>query len=484
MAETWLLIHTAIAIGGTVAIIAWARIPPLLGLFVGAAYLGIATGLGFAGTMTTIALGFGELMTEIGLLIVFGVVMGSLLTSTRALQRLIELLLSATKAGRIPYVFAISLTTVFTSIYSDVLLVLTAPLARRIGARLGPRGVAVMGGALTAGIEVGLVFVVPGVGAVAVAGLLGVPFGQMLVYGLLIGLPTAFLTVFIFNWLVKKTLRWNPATDELGQDPADSQQGGAADEAHEGAASSDRSEAEPTTGSRRSRPAENSSERVATEVQGAKPLPLLLSLSPVLLTLVLIAFGAIVDATGAEMGVVGELGDPVFAMFVGAATSYLLGRKSLPSQQLNGALSTALTSAGPILVLTGISGSLAKVISESGLDTILAGYFSAGLLPPLILTWLIAALLHVAMGSISTAAITAAGILAPIAGNLDMPTVLIALAAGSGALFVPHVSSNFFWMFQSLFGFSTRGTFKTHSLAMTLSSVISLPLILLLSVFV
>jgi GntP family gluconate:H+ symporter len=43
---------------------------------------------------------------------------------------------------------------------------------------------------------------------------------------------------------------------------------------------------------------------------------------------------------------------------------------------------------------------------------------------------------------------------------------------------VPHVSSNFFWMFQSLLGFSTRGTFKTHSVAMTLSSVISLPIIL------
>nr|WP_275451219.1 hypothetical protein [Arthrobacter sp. H14] len=100
------------------------------------------------------------------------------------------------------------------------------------------------------------------------------------------------------------------------------------------------------------------------------------------------------------------------------------------------------------------------------------------------MTWLVAAILHVALGSISAAAITAAGILAPIAANLDMPTVLIALAAGSGALFIPHVSSNFFWMFQSMLGLSTRGTFKTHSVAMSLSSVISLPLILLLGVFV
>ncbi|WP_410661750.1 hypothetical protein [Amycolatopsis sp. lyj-112] len=47
-------------------------------------------------------------------------------------------------------------------------------------------------------------------------------------------------------------------------------------------------------------------------------------------------------------------------------------------------------------------------------------------------------------------------------------------------LFLPHVSSNFFWMFQSLLGLSTRGTFKTHTVAMTLASVISLPIVLLL----
>ncbi|WP_216699259.1 GntP family permease, partial [Arthrobacter sp. H14] len=218
MAESWLLIHTAIAILGTVVMIAWARVPPLLALFIGTAYLGLATGMGMEGTMTAVTDGFGSLMAEIGLLITFGVMMGSMLTSTHALQRLIEALFKVAKPGQIPYVFAVSLTTLFTSIYSDVLLVLTAPLAKRIGPRIGPKGLAIMGGALTAGIEVGLVFVVPGVGALAVAGLLGVPLGQMLIFGLLIGLPTSILTVAIFNLMARRMLRWNPATDELGEE--------------------------------------------------------------------------------------------------------------------------------------------------------------------------------------------------------------------------------------------------------------------------
>ena len=96
-----------------------------------------------------------------------------------------------------------------------MVLVLTAPMAKRIAPQLGPRGIALMGGALTAGIEVGLVFVVPGVAALAVAGLLGVPLGQMFIWGIVIGLPTAVLTTFLFNLLAKRALRWAPDKDEL-----------------------------------------------------------------------------------------------------------------------------------------------------------------------------------------------------------------------------------------------------------------------------
>ena len=133
-------------------------------------------------------------------------------------------------------------------------------------------------------------------------------------------------------------------------------------------------------------------------------------------------------------------------------------------------------------MLSGKSGSLGFVIEGSGMAEVLGGAFRSDFLPPLLLVWIVAAILHIALGSSSVAGITAAGILAPIAGTLGVPVVLVALAAGSGALFLPHVSSNFFWMFQSLLRFSTRGTFKTRSGAMTLASVISLPSIHGLSV--
>ncbi|MFE5568110.1 GntP family permease [Amycolatopsis japonica] len=445
MSDAWLLAHTGIAIVGIVVMITWLKTPPIFGLLIGATYLGLATGLGVDGTTEALAAGFGDVMAEIGMLITFGVVIGSLLTATNTLHRVLERLLGVFGEKRVPMVFAVSLSTVFTSIYSDVVLVLTAPLARRLGGRLGPRGVALMGGALTAGIEVGLVFVVPGVAALAVAGLLRVPLGEMFLFGLAVGLPTAVLTTLVFTVLLRRALRWNPATDELKSD----------------------------TGG-----------ETAVTTTVTRQLPLSLSVSPVLLTLSLIALGALADAFRFPLGPVSLFSEPVIAMAIGAGLAHLLARRVLPPSEVNAAVGKALALAGPILVLSGLSGSVAEVIGKSGLRDVLASSFGTGFLPPLVLVWLIAAVLHIAMGSISISAITAAGILAPIAGSLGVPVVLVALAACSGALFLPHVSSNFFWMFQSLLGLSTRGTFKTHTVAMSLASVISLPIVLVLGLVV
>jgi GntP family gluconate:H+ symporter len=86
-------------------------------------------------------------------------------------------------------------------------------LARSSAPKLGANGLGVLGGALTAGILVGYVFVVPGLGTVSIAGLLDIPLATMLGYGLIIGTVTVLITVFIYSLLVRVGL-WNPEKDE------------------------------------------------------------------------------------------------------------------------------------------------------------------------------------------------------------------------------------------------------------------------------
>ncbi|UYM07734.1 GntP family permease [Solicola gregarius] len=446
--------YTLIALNATVAILAVVlliivlRVDPVISLVIGSLYLGLAAGLGFETTLTTIVDGFGGIMAEVGLLIGFGVLIGSLLFSMEALQRLVRLLLDVLGPKRLPYALSAALSTIFPSIYVDVQLVLAAPLARSAAPQLGRHGLGLMGGALTAGILVGYVFVVPGLGTVSIAGLLDVPLGTMLVYGLLIGPLTAVLTTFIYSRLLKRGF-WNPENDEAASESLLEEEALAAETADNG---------------------------------DDRKLPsLFVSLLPVLVPLLLIAFGAIADAAGFSNELIAFLGNPVLALFLGLVGAVILARVSMGVERVEQALGKGFDTTGQILLVTGVGGSLGAVIGATDLDQMLGDLFSAESGTPVVvsilLAWLIAAVLHLAIGSISVAAITAAGIIGPIVGELDVPAAVIGLAIGAGALFALHVNSNFFWMFQTLLGVSTRGTLKALTFVTSLASVVALPMI-------
>jgi gluconate:H+ symporter, GntP family len=461
-----IVLHAAIAIIAVVLLILVTRVDPVIALVIGSIYLGLTAGLGFEGTVKAVAEGFGDIMGEVGLLIGFGVLLGTLLHSLGALQQLIEKLLQAVGPRKLPYALAVVLSAVFPSIYVDVQLILAAPLARSSAVRMGRKGLPLMGGALTAGILVGYVFVVPGLGTVAIAGLLDVPLGTMLIYGFVLGPVTAVLTVLIYSRLLRRGL-WNKAKDEVD-----------AGDAHDGAA--------PVAGAAAGHrgPHGDVVAVAEREVVRAHP-PLYVSLLPIVVPLLLIAMGAITKAGGVESDVIAFLGDPVFALFVGLVGAYLLARRTLGTEQLGESMTNGFHATGQILLVTGVGGSLGAVIGKTNLDDVLAGFFSAGHGVPAVVTillaWLVAAVLHLAIGSISVAAIAAAGILAPIMGSLDVSAPVLALAIGSGALFALQVNSNFFWMFQTLLGVTTRGALKALTLVTALASVVSLVLVAALS---
>ena len=342
-----IVLHATIAILAVVLLIIVLGVDPVISLVIGSLYLGLAGGLGFEGTLTAIIEGFGAIMAEVGLLIGFGVLMGSLLFAMQALQRLVRLLLRALGARRLPYAMAAVMTSLFPSIYVDVQLVLAAPLARSAAPQLGRHGLGLMGGALTAGILVGYVFVIPGLGTISIAGLLDIPLATMLGYGLLIGPLTAVLTVFVYGLLLKRGF-WDAEKDEH--------------------ASESLLEEEAL--------AEEQAEQLGDEHGRGVP-PLLVSLLPVLVPLGLIAFGAIAEAAGFSTPLIAFVGNPVFALFLGLLGAYVLARTSLGRHHTDDALSKGLDTTGQILLVTGVGGSLGAVIEGTDLADVLGGLFSA-----------------------------------------------------------------------------------------------------------
>jgi H+/gluconate symporter-like permease len=218
---------------------------------------------------------------------------------------------------------------------------------------------------------------------------------------------------------------------------------------------------------------------------GARTLPLLVLLLPILLPLIMIAFGAFAELFDFSNSFIEFIGNANLALFVGLVGAYLIFRSTAGLERTRETMDEGFHTTGEILLITGVGGSLGAVIGETNLDESLGGLFSADVGAPVIvailLAWFIAAVLHLAIGSVSVAAITAAGIIAPILGSLDVAPVAVGLGIASGALFALHVNSNFFWMFKALLGLSTKGSLKTLTLATTVASLVSLPMVLVAS---
>lgn len=459
MQDWQVLTLTAAIILGVVLLILKGRLHPAISLVIGALTLGLTTGLGVEETTETVMRGFGDILYEVGLLISWGVLTGALLHATGAITRLVNSLLRVFGAKGVPFALALSHGTVLQSIFPDVMLVMSAPLVRRMVPFMGRNGRAKLASAMALGIEVGVVLVVPGVGALALAGVMGISLGKMLIFGLLVGVATMVITQLIMSFAFDRGF-WNPDLDEAF--PA-------------GSATDTPPETVPDD-------AGDVATKTGTEAP-LRELPLGLLFSPMLLALVLMATGAVLEIAEVSHPVMDFLATPVVALLIGLLGTFVLAWRALGIAGTEEALGNGFREAGLILILTGAGGSLAEMVSQSGLGDILGKFFSANSAVPLLTVWAIAAVLHVAVGSIVISSITAAGLLAPVAAQIGLDPVLIALAAGAGSMFLVHVTSNTFWLLQSLLGQTTRGAFKTVTIGISVASVVALGLTLLLALF-
>ena len=479
-------LHTAIAIVIAVGLIIALKVDPVISLLLASLYLGLAAGVGFVGTIEAIAAGFGEIMAEVGLLIGFGVLIGAFLHSAGAFHRLLDVFVRVIGATRLPYALSLLHSTILPAIYVDVQVVLASPVARSAAPYIERNGLPMMASALGAGIFAGYVFVIPGLAAISIAGLLGVPLGRWLLFGIVIGPVTAIVTTIIMRLLLRGRL-WKPETDE------DVDEAMAEQEAHELAVA--RAEAGAVGGEARAVGGEagaaggeaGPSPAVAHHAhmgapEAARTLPLGVLLLPILVPLLMIAFGAFAELFDFSNSFIEFLGNANLALFVGLLGAYLIFRATAGLESTRETMDEGFHTTGEILLITGVGGSLGAVIGETGLDEVLGGLFSADVGAPVLVTillaWFIAAVLHLAIGSVSVAAITAAGILAPILGSLNVAPVVVGLAIASGALFALQVNSNFFWMFKALLGLSTKGSLKTLTVATSIASLVSLPMVI------
>jgi Gnt-I system high-affinity gluconate transporter len=136
-----------------------------------------------------------------------------------------------------------------------------------------------------------------------------------------------------------------------------------------------------------------------------------------------------------------------------------------------------------ILLIIAGSGVFKQVMEESGVSLLLAENLQGLPIHPLILAWIITAIIRGCIGSATVAALTAASVLLPLIQSTHVNPNLMVLSIGAGSLMFSHVNDSGFWMFKEYLGISVKDTFKSWSVMEAIVSVVGLIGVMLLSLF-
>jgi Gnt-I system high-affinity gluconate transporter len=137
-----------------------------------------------------------------------------------------------------------------------------------------------------------------------------------------------------------------------------------------------------------------------------------------------------------------------------------------------------------ILLIIGGAGALKQVLVDSGVSKLIADRLQGLSWSPLVLGWVIAAIIRVAIGSATVAGFTAAGIIQPLLAQSSVNPNLMVLSIGAGSLLFSHVNDSGFWLFKEYFNLSIKDTLRSWSVMETLVSVIGLLGVLVLNLIV
>lgn len=136
-----------------------------------------------------------------------------------------------------------------------------------------------------------------------------------------------------------------------------------------------------------------------------------------------------------------------------------------------------------LLVIAG-AGGLKQVFIDSGISTQVADSFHSLSINPLLLGWLVAAIIRVCVGSATVAGLTTAGMIAPLIAQEHINPNLMVISVGAGSLFFSHVNDAGFWLFKEYFNITVKQTFLSWSLMETIVSVMGLAGALILNMVV
>lgn len=400
-----------------------------------------------AGIANVIGEGFSGAFTSIGIVIILGTIIGTLLEETGAALKLADMVVNLVGEKRPELAMLIMGWVVSIPVFCDSGFVILNPIRKALTKRTSASSVA-MTMCLSAGLYASHVFIPPTPGPIAAANTIGVGSDLLLVMGLglLVSIPALAGAYFYSK-------RQSANIEELVEDDN-----------------------------------LKTYEEIKAEY-GTLPGGFL-SLAPIIIPVILMALSNIFKIMKAE-GFVNDLflflGTPIIALAVGLIFGIILLNSRGKIDHLYDIVNESLKVAGPILFVTAAGGVLGKVIANSGIVGFITDnatvFQSIGIFFPFI----IAAILKTAQGSSTVAITTTAGIIAPLLPVLGLDSTvssaLVVMAIGAGAMTVSHANDSYFWVVTKFGGLRAEDGYKTQTMVTLVEGICGMLGVFILSLF-
>ncbi|HDV6080964.1 TPA: gluconate permease [Staphylococcus pseudintermedius] len=450
--EIWPLLSVAIAIIVLLILIMKLQLNTFVALVITAMVTGILLGMPFDKIVATIETGMGGTLGHIALIFGLGAMLGKLLADGGGATQIADTLIAKLGKKYVQWAMVIASFIIGIALFFEVGLVLLIPLVFTIAKRMNVSQLKI-GMPIVTALSVTHGFLPPHPGPVVIAKELGANIGEVLLYGFIVAIPVTIIAGPVF---AKIAPRLTPTAFQREGDISSL-----------GATKSFKDEELPSFG-------------LSTFTA---LLPVLLMLFATLWQLISGHEGKAHNTLESMIYFIGSAGTAMLIAVVFAVFSMGI-RRGIPTKQVMNTLTQAIYPIGMMLLIIGAGGAFKQVLIDGGVGGAIEKIFTDVNISPILLAWLVAAILRLALGSATVAAISTTGIVLPLLQTADVNLALVALAIGAGSIFCSHVNDAGFWMFKEYFGLTVKETFLTWSLIETIISVSGLVFVLFISLFV
>lgn len=419
------------------------RVNGFIALILVALSVGVLEGMPVIEVIKSIKNGVGGTLGSLALIMGFGAMLGKLLADCGGAQRIATTLIATFGDKKIQWAVTLTGFIVGFALFYEVGFVLLLPLILTIAATLGISPLYI-GIPMAAALSVTHGFLPPHPGPTAIAQIFKADMGKTLLYGTIIGIPTVILAGPILTKL--------PFIRAINH------------------------------------PVEEGLYNTKTFTEQQMP-SFRVSLFTALIPVILMSIRAISEMTLNNghwlLPYVEFFGDPVIATLISVLiaifTFGLLRGRSM--SDINTSLVDSIKIIAMMLLIIGGGGAFKQVLVDSGVKVYIEQIMHGSTVSPIVMAWLIAALLRLALGSATVAALTAGGIVFPLIASTGVSPELMVIATGAGSVVFSHVNDPGFWLFKEYFNLSITETLKSWSLLETVISVSGLIGCLIINLF-